>query len=616
MIGNWRQILSNYWTNTQVATEKTLQLVKDDFECSGMVFDDKFKEYFLRTTNAQVVQVYEGFILEVQFNPEPTNKKTTTDASGETEINQSHNCQQTDPIAPTTNQEVNTALNWPSSKPFYGVSNNETICQPFVSQLNESQATIMSGIERNENGISIDNPIETSNEEEDMLVINVDGPNKLIDYDYNVTIENAIASPKTVSNQANREEVKRVEMNQRKRKIADASTSNDNSKKKRKNELRSTVKTAPESTSESAVIDVTSKETKSSKRSNQQNEINSADAEQQNGSTSNRNEHQSTPNTTPLHEFPDDDTLEGFASFVGIINNIDLNKVPASLGVTLGNESQATLANGVGIRNNTVINGIANGMMESVQPNNTTIVDLSIDNTEACAEKESSQSNSSSSTIRRWNYHIVEDYLFKNGITSRRNATYELVANKFPGLQRDEFNKLATRAKRMIENDSVKRPVRRPRKHPKIYTDSDTNRQFLNVSGSDDSDGESNPDGTYDQSFANIVANDPCRVRNFIVRNGLYYSQSQVLNDHIRRHYRITAMDRTFVDCAMLQASRYIDNQKRKLMNNPEANLRQNLSNAATAATPSGTQTVTAQTPSGSEIPVRSPTGSPSTSKN
>ncbi|XP_031634404.1 uncharacterized protein LOC116347810 [Contarinia nasturtii] len=201
MIGNWRQTLSNYWTNTQVATEKTLQSVKDDFECSGMVFDDKFKEYFLRTTNARVVQVYEGFILEVQFNPEPTNKKTTTDASGETEINQSHNCQQTDSILPTISQEVNALgdrpRNLPFLTPFYDetngseerVPNNKTfqVHSTFVDenidpknatesieamignqpistvQLNESQATILSENGLNGNEIDRDNPIETSN---------------------------------------------------------------------------------------------------------------------------------------------------------------------------------------------------------------------------------------------------------------------------------------------------------------------------------------------------------------------------------------------------------------------------------------------------------------------
>ncbi|XP_031635572.1 uncharacterized protein LOC116348652 isoform X2 [Contarinia nasturtii] len=209
MIGNWHQTLSNYWTNTQVATEKTLQQVNDDFEYSGLAFDEKFKEYFLRRTNARIIQVYEEFILEVQFNGirsrghDSTNKKTTTDISGETEITQSNNYQRGAAITPTISQEMNALPDRLQKLPFSTEINsgpngsedsevralsNETYQQstfveenidpknasesieamignqPILTvQLSESQATIPSENGLNGNGIDRDNPIETSN---------------------------------------------------------------------------------------------------------------------------------------------------------------------------------------------------------------------------------------------------------------------------------------------------------------------------------------------------------------------------------------------------------------------------------------------------------------------
>lgn len=47
-----------------------------------------------------------------------------------------------------------------------------------------------------------------------------------------------------------------------------------------------------------------------------------------------------------------------------------------------------------------------------------------------------------------------------------------------------------------------------------------------------------------DLTFANINGDDPNRVRNFILGNGLYYDFGNELIDHIRRHYRIRKSDR------------------------------------------------------------------------
>ncbi|XP_031639674.1 zinc finger and BTB domain-containing protein 49-like, partial [Contarinia nasturtii] len=121
----------------------------------------------------------------------------------------------------------------------------------------------------------------------ELETIHADRPNNLPVVD--LTIENVKAQK--VNNQKEKNQVK---TNQRKRKIAEASTLNGNSKKKRKIEPRLTQKTIPESTSESPLIDVTSKGRKSSKQSkgvhvppNQRNETKSTDAEHQKGSTSN-----------------------------------------------------------------------------------------------------------------------------------------------------------------------------------------------------------------------------------------------------------------------------------------------------------------------------------------
>ncbi|XP_031633939.1 uncharacterized protein LOC116347485 [Contarinia nasturtii] len=160
-----------------------------------MAFDEKFEKYFLHTTNALVAQVYEQFIWEMQSIGIPFQSYC---ASGETEINRWNNCQQTDQMAPTINQEA--LGDWPQklpfSTPFYdeinaseaSVLHNETFHQhsEFVdnnihlnnvnewieamignqliltAEIDGTQATISSGNGLNGNGIGSDNPIETS----------------------------------------------------------------------------------------------------------------------------------------------------------------------------------------------------------------------------------------------------------------------------------------------------------------------------------------------------------------------------------------------------------------------------------------------------------------------
>ncbi|XP_031637042.1 zinc finger protein 235-like [Contarinia nasturtii] len=110
-----------------------------------------------------------------------------------------------------------------------------------------------------------------------------------------LTTENDEASPEKANKQTNQKDVKPVTTNQwRKRKIEGPSTSNGNSKKKRKIAPRSTLKTIPKSTSDSPSIDMTGGKAKSVKQSkgvvaqtSQQIESNSNGTEEQNGSTSN-----------------------------------------------------------------------------------------------------------------------------------------------------------------------------------------------------------------------------------------------------------------------------------------------------------------------------------------
>ncbi|XP_031631923.1 zinc finger protein 568-like [Contarinia nasturtii] len=110
-----------------------------------------------------------------------------------------------------------------------------------------------------------------------------------------LTHETAAASLENIGNQINQNTAQKKTTNQRrKRKIADASTSNGNSKKKRKIATRSTLKTIRESISESPLIDLTFDDAERLQQSNnvdiqsgERSESNSNGAEQQNGSASN-----------------------------------------------------------------------------------------------------------------------------------------------------------------------------------------------------------------------------------------------------------------------------------------------------------------------------------------
>ncbi|XP_031637936.1 zinc finger protein 222-like [Contarinia nasturtii] len=204
MTETWQRILANYWITTRIETEATLQLLRHELRYTGMPFDDNFKEYFLQETNYRIAKTCEKFLndvrLDEQFieflfqNQESTNQNTTTDESVEEEVNAPNNYHQpaTDTITPITNQMENSVADWytlPSSTPYHGMVSS-AIFQPFTlnlgnnidpnnvtgsvnvvidnepilpAQVNGCQATISSGIDQNEIGIGIDNPIETSN---------------------------------------------------------------------------------------------------------------------------------------------------------------------------------------------------------------------------------------------------------------------------------------------------------------------------------------------------------------------------------------------------------------------------------------------------------------------
>lgn len=46
----WRNELRKYWCKIEQQTRSSLQLIKTDLIQSGLVFDDKFKDNFLRST--------------------------------------------------------------------------------------------------------------------------------------------------------------------------------------------------------------------------------------------------------------------------------------------------------------------------------------------------------------------------------------------------------------------------------------------------------------------------------------------------------------------------------------------------------------------------------------
>ncbi|XP_031635239.1 zinc finger protein 37-like [Contarinia nasturtii] len=122
------------------------------------------------------------------------------------------------------------------------------------------------------------------------ILIDIESDSIIVD----LTHEIDAASLDNIGNQINQNDAQKKTTNQRqKRKIADASTSNGNSKKIRRIATRSTLKTIPESISEPPLIDLKFDDAERSHQSNnvdfkpvERSETNSNGAERQNGSTS------------------------------------------------------------------------------------------------------------------------------------------------------------------------------------------------------------------------------------------------------------------------------------------------------------------------------------------
>ncbi|XP_031639565.1 homeotic protein spalt-major-like [Contarinia nasturtii] len=401
MSGNWQQAIDKYCFNIQYEAEATLRFVDNAFGCSGMSFDENFKEYFFQASNERIAKAYELFLnkakLERKFigvrdRNAPTNhnldtNKTTTDASGEIMINGSYSChrpelgtaQSTYKIAqgngrgdesaicvtiiisnqpaidPRTNQEANVLVNRMESD---GTMNEAESMPTKTNGTDESEdKTVNDSSNKGTTNNSMTAVArEEINEVTDRLDVNnaMDEPQLLpsgateIDHDednigngkisdkttngmietkeasratsefdeikeidapeveaIHINIENdsivddlihetAVASLENIGNQINRNYAQKRTTNQRrKRKIAEASTSNGNSKKKRKVATRSTLKTIPELISESPLVDLTFDEAERSQQSNnvntqssEQSETNSNGADQQNESTS------------------------------------------------------------------------------------------------------------------------------------------------------------------------------------------------------------------------------------------------------------------------------------------------------------------------------------------
>ncbi|XP_055326033.1 zinc finger and BTB domain-containing protein 17-like [Sitodiplosis mosellana] len=95
MNSNSRRRLARYWSNIEIETKETLQSVKEDFQSSGMSFDSKFKEFFVRVTIDRVTRLFTECELEEQYigvrpiqaavNQNPINT-TTAKTDGETGI--------------------------------------------------------------------------------------------------------------------------------------------------------------------------------------------------------------------------------------------------------------------------------------------------------------------------------------------------------------------------------------------------------------------------------------------------------------------------------------------------------------------------------------------------
>lgn len=50
-----------------------------------------------------------------------------------------------------------------------------------------------------------------------------------------------------------------------------------------------------------------------------------------------------------------------------------------------------------------------------------------------------------------------------------------------------------------------------------------------------------------DQTYAQVVARNPYRIRNFIIRNHLYLDRNDRTIERIRRHYHINEFDRGMI---------------------------------------------------------------------
>ncbi|XP_031637934.1 uncharacterized protein LOC116350319 [Contarinia nasturtii] len=446
MIGNWQRTLENYWTNTQNETEATLQFVKDDFRCNGLPFDDKFKEYFLRETNDRVAQAYERSLrkakLEEQLigihsrNQELTNKKTTTDESRGTVNNIPNNCNQpaTDTIVPSTNETVNTVADWPhllpSSTPFYFKPRNETF-QSFTSplannidpenatgsveaQVNECQVAISSGIDRNENVVGIDNPIDTTMGSQAPSTSTFMQPT--VDFIAPQVVPKVNPEPMAPMNEQqsmqkttplhqfssldsqNESEVSVPSSDtfQPFTSFLDNNIDPENVTESIEAMIgNESIMTAQINQSQATILTGIEKEKSITTACQAQSASASASIQATNdllapviepevigvNQCSDVNAMKQT--TTPLrglfeaHIIPSDETLQRFASFV--CNNIDPNNAAASLGAIIGTmsakafESQATHTNGMAVnkyelRNNIEINEMANEMMANAHP--------------------------------------------------------------------------------------------------------------------------------------------------------------------------------------------------------------------------------------------------------
>ncbi|XP_055326036.1 uncharacterized protein LOC129579877 [Sitodiplosis mosellana] len=99
MNANSRRHLARYWSNIEVETMETLQLVKEDFQSSGMSLDGEFKDYFVRVTidrlNDRVTRFFTECEWEKQYiggrsSQAPANESPiitmVTEANGETGI--------------------------------------------------------------------------------------------------------------------------------------------------------------------------------------------------------------------------------------------------------------------------------------------------------------------------------------------------------------------------------------------------------------------------------------------------------------------------------------------------------------------------------------------------